>query len=79
MGLDDSHNHVLAPAVPSQSFTEHVVSLPNAGSITQKKLEHPFFFFIGRCLFQPLLRSLTHAAIVVEYFRIVELCVELRS
>src|ERR1700690_4321188 len=59
MGLDHSNDHVLAPAMAADGFTQHAESLANARGVAQEKLEHTALLR-GISLFQPLLRSFGH-------------------
>jgi hypothetical protein len=64
MGLHDTYDYVLAPAVASNALTEHAVCFANARSVAEKKLEDALLL-LGGNLFQPLFWTFLHENIVI--------------
>jgi len=69
--FDHADDYIFAAAVPPDGLTQHAVGLAHTRRVPEKELEHALFFF-GRRLFQPLVGSLWHSPIVIEYAKIVE-------
>jgi two-component system, OmpR family, sensor histidine kinase KdpD len=69
--LDHADDDIFTSAVPSHGLAEHVVSLAHPWRVAEEELEYTLFL-LRRRLFQPLFRSLLHAAIVVDGVEIVD-------